>query len=73
MALEGKVTKAFYTYIALNYIYRGLKYIHKDSQHALIGECQLTVVQGESKTWINGTGGGNGNDVTTVGNFPGAW
>ena len=46
----------FYTYIALNYIYRGLKYIHKGSQHAPILECQLTVVQRESKTWINSTG-----------------
>ena len=60
----------FYTYIALDYIYRGLKYIHKGSQHAPILEWQLTVVQRESKTWINGTGEGNhikniyGDDVT---------
>ena len=49
----------FYTYIALKYIYRGLKYIHKGSQHAPILDWQLTVVQRESKTWINGTGEGN--------------
>ena len=49
----------FYTYIALKYIYRGLKYIHKGSQHASNLEWQLTVVQRESKTWINGTGEGN--------------
>ena len=61
----------FYTYIALNYIYRGLKYIHKSSQHAPILVWQLTVVQRESKTWRNGrTGEGNhikniySNDVT---------
>ena len=60
----------FYTYIALNYIYRGLKYIHKSSQHAPILVWQLTVVQRESKTWTNGTGEGNhieniyGDDVT---------
>ena len=60
----------FYTYIALKYIYRGLKYIHKGSQHAPILDWQLTVVQRESKTWINGTGEGNhieniyGDDVT---------
>ena len=60
----------FYTYMALNYIYRGMKYIHKGSQHTPILEWQLTVVQRESKTWINSTGEGNhieniyGDDVT---------
>ena len=40
-------------------MYRGLKYIHKDLQHVLIVEQQSTVVQGESKTWINSTWEGN--------------
>ena len=40
---QGNESVPLYTYITLN-IHRGLKLIHKDSQHALIVELQLTVV-----------------------------